>query len=243
MSHPSLLIVVPAWNEAGNVGPTVREARATLPDAAVLVVDDGSTDSTAAEAAAAGARVLRLPFNLGVGGAMRTGFRYAVEQGYDVVVQLDADGQHDAREVPRLVAALEDADLVIGARFAGRGDYDAAGLRRFAMRVLARAVSRMTRTSLTDTTSGFRASGPRAVALFAREYPAQYLGDTVESTIIAARSGLAVAQVPVVMRPRRGGNPSQPPWRAALYVGRAVLVLALAAIRSRNGISIPENAA
>lgn len=234
------LIVVPAWNEAGNVGVTVQEIAAALPGVDVLVVDDGSTDSTAEEAAAAGARVLRLPFNLGVGAAMRAGFRYALARGYKAVVQVDADGQHDPDEVAGLLSALEHADLVIGARFAGRGSYRVDPFRRLAMRLLAAGTSLLAGAHLTDTTSGFRASGPRAVLLFAADYPAEYLGDTVESTVIAARSGLRVAQVPVVMRPRRGGNPSQPPWRAALYVGRAVLVLALAALRRRPVIGRPS---
>lgn len=231
------LAVVPAWNEGGTVGGTVEEIRATLPHATVLVVDDGSTDGTAGEAREAGALVVSLPFNLGVGGAMRTGFRYAVEHGFDTVVQIDADGQHDPREVPGLLDDLAEADLVIGARFAGRGDYEAEFLRRLAMRLLARAVSTLTGTRLTDTTSGFRASGPRAVALFAHDYPAEYLGDTVESTIIASRAGLTICQRPVKMRARRGGTPSQSPLRLVLFLARALLVVFLAGFRSRPEVS------
>ncbi len=227
------LAVVPAWNEAGTVGETVREIHAGLPEATILVVDDGSTDATAEEARSAGATVVSLPFNLGVGGAMRTGFRYAVQHGFDTVVQIDVDGQHDPAEVPGLLAELTGADLVIGARFAGRGDYEAEFLRRLAMRVLARAVSTLTRTRLTDTTSGFRASGPRAVALFAEDYPAEYLGDTVESTIIAAKAGLTITQRPVRMRTRRGGTPSQSPLRLVVFLARAMLVVFLAGFRAR----------
>ena len=122
-----VLIVIPAWNEEACIADVVREVRGELPGVGVLVVDDGSTDHTAAIAAEAGATVARLPYNLGVGGAMRVGYRYGYEQGYDAVVQVDADGQHDPRYVPKLIDALDEADFVIGARFAGEGDYTEIG--------------------------------------------------------------------------------------------------------------------
>lgn len=226
-----LLVVIPALNEEGSVGHVVGEVRAALPAAAVLVVDDGSTDRTAEVARAVGAPVLALPFNIGVGGAMRAGFRYAVAHGYDVVVQVDADGQHDPKEIPALLALLDQADVVVGARFAGRGKYPARGPRRWAMQLLAVVVSRMAGTQLTDVTSGLRVSGPRAVPLFARHYPAEYLGDTVESLVIALRAGLRVRQRAVMMRSRTAGRPSHAPWKAAVYLFRAVLALVLAIVR------------
>ena len=227
------LVVMPAWNEELAIKDTIAEVRLALPDVDLLVVDDGSVDRTAEVARAAGATVVTLPYNLGVGGAMRTGYRYAVRRGYDVVVQIDADGQHDAREVPLLLDALAGADLVIGARFADAGDYTVRGPRRWAMRLLAIAISRIVHAPLTDTTSGFRAADRRAVEVFAAHYPAEYLGDTVESLVIAARAGLRVAQVPVQMRPRRAGVPSQSSWKATLYLFRAVLALVLALLRRR----------
>lgn len=231
-----VLIVIPAYNEEANIAETLAEIAASDLDADALVVDDGSSDGTAAKAAACSVPVLRLPFNLGVGGAMRAGFVYALRHGYRAVVQIDADGQHAPDEVPRLVAALEDADLVIGTRFEGQEGFEVGRMRRFAMRFLAWAVSALTGARLTDTTSGFRASGPAAIELFAREYPAEYLGDTVESTVIAARAGLRIVQVPAHLRPRRHGMPSQSMFRSILYVGRAVIVLALAAMHGRpNG--------
>ncbi|MBN9196885.1 MAG: glycosyltransferase, partial [Microbacterium sp.] len=138
---PKLLIVVPAWNEDQSVGAVVRDVFRAAPGADCVVVDDGSSDRTAEIARAAGARVIALPFNLGVGGAMRAGFRYARDHAYDVVVQVDGDGQHDPRDVAVLLASLGDTDIVIGARFAGVGEYDARGPRRWAMRVLAGVVS------------------------------------------------------------------------------------------------------
>ncbi len=230
----SVLIVLPAFNEEGSVADVVREVHEKLPGARCLVVDDGSRDLTAARAAEAGATVARLPFNLGVGGAMRCGFRFALENGYDTVVQVDADGQHDPGSVPELLARLTDHDLVMGARFAGKGEYDARGPRRWAMRLFSTVITRIARTRLTDTTSGFRASGPRAIALFAEHYPAEYLGDTIEALVIAARSGLRIAQVPVVMRVRAAGVPSHNPMKAAVFLGRASVALMFALVRPRS---------
>ncbi|MEV8250812.1 glycosyltransferase family 2 protein [Microbacterium sp. NPDC076768] len=235
---PSVLVVIPALNEQDSVADVVRDVRSAAPSALCLVIDDGSSDDTRHVAAAAGASVLVLPFNLGVGGAMRAGFRYARTHGYDVVVQVDADGQHDPQAINSLVSRLSehDADIVIGARFAGVGDYGARGPRRWAMRVLAAVISKVARTPLTDVTSGFKAAGPRAVALFARAYPAEYLGDTIEALVIAARAGLTVRQMPVAMRPRQGGEPSHRPIKAAVYLTRAVAAFLLAMVRPRQAI-------
>jgi glycosyltransferase involved in cell wall biosynthesis len=225
------LVVMPAFNEEASVAAVIREVREKAPRVDVLVVDDGSSDATSARALAAGAMVATLPFNLGVGGAMRTGFRFAVERGYDNVIQIDSDGQHDPIGVPALLVGLESADLVLGARFAGEGDYSVRGPRQWAMRSLAAILSHTSRTTLTDTTSGFRASGPRAVALFAEHYPAEYLGDTIEALVIASRSGLVIRQIPVAMRARAGGVPSHNPFRSAAYLARAGLALIFAYIR------------
>jgi glycosyltransferase involved in cell wall biosynthesis len=225
------LIVVPAFNEEASVGAVVREIFDKLPGVSVLVVDDGSVDATSVVAAEAGATVATLPFNMGVGGAMRLGFKYALANGFSNVVQVDADGQHDPSGVPGLLAALDGADLAIGARFAGAGDYSVRGPRKWAMRMLSTVLSRTARTQLSDTTSGFKASGPRAVALFANNYPAEYLGDTIEALVIAARAGCRIVQVPVVMRPRAAGVPSHNPIKAATYLGRAFLALGFALFR------------
>lgn len=236
------LIVMPAWNEEASVGAVVSEVFTELPGIACLVVDDGSTDRTAEEAASHGAIVARLPFNLGVGGAMRVGFKYALAHGFDNVVQIDSDGQHVPASVPDLLNALDAADLVIGARFAGEGDYVAAGPRRWAMSVLASLLSRTAHTRLTDTTSGMRASGPRAVRLFAQHYPAEYLGDTIEALVIAARAGCTIRQVPVAMRPRAGGVPSHNPFKAAAYLARVGIALVFALIRPPASFEIREQA-
>jgi glycosyltransferase involved in cell wall biosynthesis len=230
-ASPRVLVVIPAYNEQGSVADVVREIRAVDEEYDVLVVDDGSGDDTSAAARSAGARVCRLPFNLGVGGAMRTGYRYALQRGYDAVVQVDADGQHDPSYIPELVADLAKADVVVGARFAGEGNYVTRGPRRWAMRVLARALSHLAGEQLCDVTSGFRAANRRAIRVFATHYPAEYLGDTVESLVIALRTGCRVRQRPVSMRVRTTGRASQSTPRAVLYLARAMAALVLALVR------------
>ncbi len=227
-----VLVIVPAWNEQDSVVATINEIRTTNPSVDVLVIDDGSLDATAARAAAAGALVCRLPFNLGVGGAMRAGFRYAQRHDYDAAVQVDADGQHDPSFLPHLIEALATADVVIGSRFAGaKPTYTVRGPRRWAMALLGRVLSRLAHTPINDATSGFRAANQRAIGVFAAHYPAEYLGDTVESLVIALRTGCTVRQVPVEMRPRAAGTASASPGRSAIYLFRAVVALSLALVR------------
>jgi glycosyltransferase involved in cell wall biosynthesis len=229
-----LLVVVPAYNEEQSIALVIAEINSSVPEAGVLVVDDASIDRTRECALHAGAMVATHPFNLGVGGAMRTGFRFALREGYRRVVQVDGDGQHDPRQIHLLTEALDDADVVIGARFAGEGAYVVRGPRRWAMRTLSFALSRVAKAKLTDTTSGFRASNLRAIELFALHYPAEYLGDTVESIVISARAGLRIKQVPVSMRARAAGQPSQSAWRAMLYLMRACLALIFVGMRWRE---------
>jgi len=162
---------------------------------------------------------------------MRLGYRYARSAGYDVAIQIDADGQHDPRYVPKLVDALSEASLVIGARFAGEGSYCVRGLRRWSMAVLAFAISKMAKAKLTDTTSGFRACDRALIDLFAGWYPMEYLGDTVETLIRVARLHYRIQQIPVAMRNRAAGMPSQSLSKSVLYTGRAFFILLLAVVR------------
>lgn len=228
-----LLIVIPAWNEQETLGAVIAEVQSVLPHADILVVSDGSTDRTADVAERSGARLLELPINLGVGGAMRAGYTYAFRKGYERTVQLDADGQHNPSSVPDLLRAMEieHANVVIGARFAGVGDYAVRGTRKWSMRLLSAVLSRVAGTRLTDTTSGFKACDRAAIRLFASNYPAEYLGDTIESLVIACRAGLKVRQVGVAMRPRAGGSPSHSPVKAAVFLVRAMLALVVALSR------------
>ncbi len=236
MARSNVLVIMPAWNEQETVGNTVREVLEQRQDYDVLVVDDGCTDRTGVEAARAGARVLRLPFNMGVGGAMRAGFKYAREHGYPYVIQVDADGQHDPRDIAKVLQGLEHADIAIGARFADEGTYSVSGPRKWAMVFLAKVISRLARTTLTDVTSGFRAGNQRAISQYIDHYPAEYLGDTIDSLVVAVRSGCTVRQVPVAMRARQGGQPSHNPAKSSIYLMRSILALFLALTRRRSHV-------
>lgn len=242
-AHDAVLVIVPAWNESRNVGRTVREILDADADYHVAVIDDGSVDDTAQVADEAGATVLRLPFNLGVGGAMRTGFTYAHRKGYQRAIQVDADGQHNPADIEKVLAGLELADISIGARFSDVGDYAVRGPRRWAMVVLARIVSRVAKTRLTDVTSGFRAANARAIKQYVAYYPAEYLGDTLDSLVVACHAGLTVTQVPVAMRPRMHGSPSQGPIGSTIYLARSLLALGLALMRRPRRPSRSENTA
>ncbi len=232
MTPDRLLVMIPALNEADSIAAVVSDARRVL-GADVVVVDDGSTDATGDLAVAAGATVLTLPYNLGVGGAIRTALRFADDRGYSRVLQLDGDGQHEAEEGRRLVEAMDatGADLVVGSRFAA--GYRLSGGRRLVMRLLARIISRRLRTEVTDTTSGFRLMARPAIVTFAQQYPLDYLSDTVEALLIAGDARLAVVEVDVRMRQRQGGHPSSSPLKSAYHLVRLLLVVLVHTIRKR----------
>ena len=219
------LVVVPAWNEGPTVASVVADVRGHGFD--VLVVDDGSTDDTAARAEQAGAATLRLPVNLGVGAALRCGFRYAVEHAYDGVVQVDADGQHPPASIRVLLdaAAETGAHLLTGSRFAsGEAGMEVSRLRRLVMGVLARSASRATGTRITDASSGFRLIREPLLSQFARSFPAHYLGDTYEAVVTAGRAGYVVREVSVEMRDRSQGRSSVSPVEATKLTLRAAIV-------------------
>ena len=222
------VVVIPAYNEEHAVVGTVADVRAAAPDLELLVVDDGSADTTAEAAERAGAHTLRLPFNTGVGGAVRTGLRFAYYGGYDRAVVIDADGQHAPGDIPALLAALDGgADLAVGSRFAGAGaTYRIGRTRRGAMRVLAWITRRVTGQRFTDVTSGFRAFDRRAIELFATAFPSEYLADTVEVLLIAFAHGLCVTEVPVHIGPRQTGKPSTRSARLVLNYLRLLVAVA-----------------
>lgn len=181
MTSKRELVAIPAWNEQGSIADVIAKVKEHRPQADILVVNDGSTDETARVATEAGATVVSLPFNVGVGGAMRTAFLYAQRNGYQAMVQVDADGQHDPADLDRVLDGLADADVVVGTRFHPDSMYFVGGPRRWAMVLLSKSLSKMNRGAISDPTSGFRSAGPRAIELFAVDYPADYLGDTVGS--------------------------------------------------------------
>ena len=219
--------IVPALNEEHAVAAVIDELRAFDPGLDVVVIDDGSTDGTAAVAAAKGAYVLRLPFNLGIGGAVQTGFRYAYEHRYDLAVRVDGDGQHDPAQLGAVVEPVlrGEADIVIGSRFAGgEGDgYRSSRSRRVGIRILASVVSWIVGQRVTDTTSGFQALNRRGIALFARDYPHDY--PEVEATVMVFRHRLRLVEVPVAMRERRGGRSSITALRSIYYMSKVLLAI------------------
>lgn len=232
------VVVMPAFNEQDSITKVIEEVKKYLPQATLLVVDDGSIDFTLKFAKAAGAIVAPLPFNLGVGGAMRLGYKYAREHGFECLVQIDADGQHDPRDVSLLVEKIKDFDLVLGSRFAGKGNYRVSGPRNWAMMFLSWALSKICNTKLTDTTSGFKASGRKAIEIFAENFPAEYLGDTVEALVIASKTGLKISEVPVNMRERSGGKPSNSSFQSAVHLARACSAIFFSIMSPKKNLRI-----
>ena len=231
---PGGVAIIPAFDEEQSIVETLRQLRASVPDVTVVVVDDGSTDRTGELARAHGATVLTMPFNVGIGGALRAGFRWADEHGASWAVQVDADGQHDPAQIHRIVAPIaDDADLVVGSRFAGRGTYEAGAVRRQAMSLLTITLRVLSGRSFTDTSSGFRAFSPRALRYFARHYPAEYM-ESVEALLMACYAGLRVVEVPVTMRTRSGGTASTRRFRLVYHYLRIYAVLFSSASRRRR---------
>jgi glycosyltransferase involved in cell wall biosynthesis len=220
-----VLVVVPAYNERECIAAVVADVRAAGHDC--LVIDDGSADETAAIARAAGARVVRLPINLGVGGALRTGFRYASDHGYHTVVQVDADGQHPTAAIDALVQELHarDLDMVVGSRFLQPSGYQLSRSRRAAIALLARVIASAGDTRMTDPTSGFRAIRSPLLDVLAHDFPHHYLGDTFEALLVATRRGYRIGEMPVTMRPRQGGQPSAGHYASFRAMVRACTVL------------------
>ena len=230
----SCLAVVPAYNESGTVGRVVRALRENAPAFDVLVIDDGSTDSTCREAAAAGARVLRLPFNLGIGGAVQAGFKFALENGYDYMIQVDGDGQHDPCEIEKLIAAMEaepDLDVVCGSRFLEDLQYVGPISRRAGIHVFAFILSRIVDMRVTDPTSGFRLYNRRAISLFARDYPHDY--PEVEAVLVLHHHRLRMREVAVRMFQRGGGKSSIRSGKSAYYMIKVTLALFVGLLRRR----------
>jgi glycosyltransferase involved in cell wall biosynthesis len=229
---------VPAFNEAGSIETVIREIRSADTELEIVVIDDGSTDRTALLARQAGARVVQLPYNLGIGGAMQTGYQYARDHGFDLAVQIDGDGQHDPSEVPALIGPIldGDADMVVGSRFTDDPRYRGTFPRRIGIRVFAGLVSLIVRRRLTDTTSGFRAVNRHGIRLFALDYPHDY--PEVEAIVLLFRHRLRMVEVPVRMRHRETGQSSITALRSIYYMAKVTLALFVGLFRRYP--SLPE---
>jgi glycosyltransferase involved in cell wall biosynthesis len=227
------IAIVPAYNEERNVGRVLDELRAFDPGLDVVVVSDGSVDGTARVAREHGAHVVQLPFNLGIGGAVQTGFRYAYEHGYDLVVRCDGDGQHVPGELPKVLEPVlaGRADIAVGSRFAGGDGYRSSATRRVGIRLLALVVSAIARQRVTDTTSGFQALNRKALVLFAADYPHDY--PEVEGLVMTVKHRLRLEEVPVAMREREHGRSSITAARSVYYMTKVLLALFVGLFRRR----------
>jgi glycosyltransferase involved in cell wall biosynthesis len=243
-ASPTSLAVVPAYNEATTVGGVVRSLREHVPEFDVLVIDDGSTDGTGVVAESAGARVVRHPFNLGIGGAVQSGFTYAMENGYDRMVQVDGDGQHDPTQLDLLVAEMDREhrfDMVCGSRFMSKDHkYPAPISRRTGIHIFALLLSLIVRQRVSDPTSGFRLYNRRAIALFARDYPHDY--PEVEAVLMLHYHRLRMQEVPVRMFARGGGVSSIGSGKSVYYMIKVLLAIFVGLVRTRPVVEPGDDA-
>lgn len=235
MPPARVLVIVPAYNEFASLPHVIRDLHAGPVPAEIVVIDDGSRDQTAAVACQLGVPVVSLPYNLGIGGAVQTGFRYAVERSYEIAIQFDGDGQHLAGEIPALLQPIlnETADVVVGSRFAlKQGEYRSSFARRAGSMLLAQLIHVLSGRHYTDVTSGFRAYNARALAVVAADYPQDF--PEPESLLTLCRYDLRVCEVPVAMRARVGGTSSLNAWRAGYYMVKVGLALCVERLRTRQ---------
>jgi glycosyltransferase involved in cell wall biosynthesis len=224
-TEENILVIIPAFNEEGSVGKVVEEVHTYLPQAEVLVVNDGSTDLTSEIAKSKGAIVLNLPFNLGIGGTMQAGYQYANEKGYDIAIQVDGDGQHDPKEIGKLLKALQEKkiDMVIGSRFIGDLGYKSSTMRRIGISIFSQVISMIVGQRITDPTSGFRASNRKTIQLFASDYPQDY--PEPEVVILLHQCHLKMEEVPVGMSERYSGESSITKIRSIYYMVKVLLAI------------------
>jgi glycosyltransferase involved in cell wall biosynthesis len=245
--QPKLLAIVPAYNESGAIASTIADLREHASGFDVVVVDDGSTDDTAAIARTEGAYVLELPFNVGIGGAVQSGYLFAAENSYDIAVQVDGDGQHDPRQIGVLLAHLRahpELNMVTGSRFMHDKDdagYRSSVSRRLGIRLFGGLLSRVTGRPVTDPTSGFRMCDRRAIELFARDYPHDF--PEVEAVLMIHAHSLTGDEVPVRMRARTTGVSSINASKSALYMIKVLLALFVGLLRARPAIEAGDPAA
>ncbi|MBP2001890.1 glycosyltransferase involved in cell wall biosynthesis [Paenibacillus shirakamiensis] len=226
------LIIIPAYNEEGSIVRVIQDINEHAPEADIVVVNDGSTDRTEALALAAGAHVLTMPFNVGIGGGMQTGYMYARNNGYDVAIQMDADGQHAAEELPKLISRASEFDLVIGSRFVEETSFRSSVMRRIGIIFFSKLVTLVTRQKFTDTTSGFRAAGKKVIALYSDYYPMDY--PEVESIVYLIRKGCKITEVATEMRARETGRSSITPLKSVYYMIKVTLAVLMSATRQHK---------
>ena len=225
------LVIIPAYNEENSIGEIVAKISESAPLADVVVINDGSTDATSIVAQGAGAYVINLPHNLGIGGAVQTGYIFAEEMGYDIAIQVDADGQHDPAEIPRLISPLlkGKADMVVGSRYAEDRGYEVSPTRRLGAFVLASVTSLIVHQKVTDPTSGFRAVNRDVIEFCAIEYPHDY--PEPETLVLLHRAGFAIQEIPVPMSQRRAGQSSITFLGQFYYLSKVLLAILIGLLR------------
>lgn len=221
----NILVIIPAYNEEGSIERVIEDIRLHLPDADILIVNDGSTDLTSKRAKACEAIVLDLPFNLGIGGAMQAGYQYAYEKGYDIAIQVDADGQHDPKEIPKILQALNEkkVDMMIGSRFLGDSEFKSSITRRMGISIFSGVISMIVGQKITDPTSGFRAANRKAIQLFASNYPQDY--PEPEVVVLLHQCRLKMEEVSVGMNERYYGESSITKIRSIYYMVKVLLAI------------------
>jgi glycosyltransferase involved in cell wall biosynthesis len=230
-------VIVPSFNESANLPNLIAELRHVCADYDVVVIDDGSTDRTSQVASTLPVRLISLPCNLGIGGAVQTGLQYAQQHGYEIALQVDGDGQHPPAEIPKLLRVLREAecDLVIGSRFRQREGYQSTVGRRMGIRLLSWMISVLCHTTVTDATSGFRALSWRAICLLANEYAEDY--PEVEAILMVNRAGLRIAEISVRMVDRQGGRSSIGMLQSISYMVKVPLAIFMSLLRSRPSLT------
>ncbi len=220
-----ILVVVPAYNEAGSIRGVIEDLRNNFPEGEVLVVNDGSSDNTGPLARGFGANVIDMPYNVGIGGVMQTGFIHALREGFEAAIQFDGDGQHRADEISKILRPwkIEGADLVVGSRFLSEEGFTSSVQRRIGAKILSFVVTALIRKKITDTTSGFRLYGRKAIEFFADYYPEDY--PEVEALILAHKKGFRIKEVAARLDPRATGKSSITTTRAVYYMVKVLLAI------------------
>lgn len=229
--NPKILIIIPAYNEEANISFVANEVKGLGYD--VVVIDDGSGDATTPVACQEGLQVITLPFNLGIGGAVQTGLKYACDNNYEIAIQFDGDGQHCGDQIELIIDPVikRQADLVIGSRVL-ETSYAFSRSRRLGGQLFSLLVRSIIRVTVTDPTSGFRCYGKRTLQLFSEHYPDDY--PEVDSIVVACKNGLHVSEVPVMMRQRHSGTSSITARASVYYMIKVVLSLLVNALRKRT---------
>jgi hypothetical protein len=231
-SNKKILVIIPAFNECGNIGRTVEEVRQSAGSVDILVINDGSADTTADEARQAGGMVVSLPFNLGIGAAVQTGFQYAQKYGYDIAVQIDGDGQHDPAFLEKIVGPIlrDEADMVVASRFLeNTGGFRSSFSRRVGINFFVHLINALTGVKINDPTSGFRAYNRKMIALFSEYYPHDF--PEPEAIVVAQQAGARFIELPVTMRKREAGSSSIRYFKTLYYMVKVTMAIFLHMIR------------